>query len=342
VVGLDKRCGAPRISSKQHLAPRRRFSPRERSSSPRFFARPGIAGTAPPVYRPQPSMVRMQAKMVHTAQSQNAVARPLLYPQTPTGNVGTRTSASAAPSSVNGPRHLFTPPAQAWNNRAVQRSVSVGGQAYSPEALNQHLWDESHKQDASLVWHDEYRDAVADFAKESKVFNTEIDLIMGLASASMARRAALRAPLRQEAPVAAVPVPATPIVPAPVVPGVVKAAILLNPPFKGTTAGQRYIRWGKNDYPHTSISFKLERKGEVARITGLHASMGQSDTHLWWNHQSPSGTFHLSSQSGAKYDQVDVHQFSSSGRELLQRAWLKVKEHAEKVNCTAAKPPGID
>jgi hypothetical protein len=143
-------------------------------------------------------------------------------------------------------------------------------------------------------------------------------------------------PLEEAAPVVSARVEA------PVAPGVVKAAILLSPPFKGTTAGQRYIRWGKSDYPHTSITFKLEQKGEVARITGLHASMGQSDTHLWWNHQSPPGTFHLSNQGGAKYEQADVDGFSSSGRELLQRAWLKVEKHAKKVNCTAAKPPGIE
>jgi hypothetical protein len=124
--------------------------------------------------------------------------------------------------------------------------------------------------------------------------------------------------------------------------GRVKSSILNKPPFNGGTPGQRYIRWKKGaEYPHTSISFRLEGKGETAQITGLHASIGATDTHFWWSHQSPAGTFHLSSQGGAKYQAADVAKFSKEGRDRVARAWAKVSAHAKKVNCTAEEPPGI-
>lgn len=81
---------------------------------------------------------------------------------------------------------------RAWHNQAIQRSISVEGVPYTPKQLTQHLWDKSRDVEDGLVWHDEYVDAVGDFAKEDKVFVTEIDLIMGLAGATMARRRAIK------------------------------------------------------------------------------------------------------------------------------------------------------
>jgi hypothetical protein len=122
----------------------------------------------------------------------------------------------------------------------------------------------------------------------------------------------------------------------------VKASILNSAPFQGSTPGQRYIRWNKGaEYPHTSITFRLEDKGDTAVITGLHASIGKSDTHFWWNHQSPPGTFHLSSQGGARSSERELAAYSAQGMETLARASAKVAKHAAKVNCIAAKPPGI-
>ena len=140
----------------------------------------------------------------------------------------------------------------------------------------------------------------------------------------------------------AIPSTPTPSAPVSLGPGRVKASILNKSPFQGGTAGQRYIRWkGGAEYPHTSISFQIQDKGETARITGLHAAFGKSDTHFWWNHQSPPGTFHLSSQGGAKYQLQDVERFSPSGLQSLARAWTRLEKHAKKVNCVAEKPPGI-
>jgi hypothetical protein len=125
-------------------------------------------------------------------------------------------------------------------------------------------------------------------------------------------------------------------------PGIVKMGVLNKPPFQGGTPGQRYIRWGNGEYPHTSITFKILGMGEEAEMTGLHASIGKSDTHFWWNHRSAPGTFHLSSQGGAKWGEKEVAGFTVSGRRSLAKAWAKVAKHAKKVNSEAVKPPGID
>jgi len=169
-------------------------------AQPKVGSQPGPAGaaTAPPVYRPLANPVRVQAKVVHPPQPQGPLTAGLPHsPQMPAGNV--RTPTAAAPPRGNDSRQRLSPAAGAWHSRAVQRTVTVNGHVYTPEDLNQHLWDESHKEDAELVWHDEYREAVADFSAADKVFGTEIDLIMGLASASMARRAAIKEEVKDNA-----------------------------------------------------------------------------------------------------------------------------------------------
>ncbi|KAA3660642.1 MAG: DUF4157 domain-containing protein [Chloroflexi bacterium] len=68
----------------------------------------------------------------------------------------------------------------------VQRVVTVDNQAFSSGDLIHDLWVKSQLPDASLWWHDEYRDAIFTMSQANRAFDNEIDLIMALAGYTMA------------------------------------------------------------------------------------------------------------------------------------------------------------
>lgn len=68
----------------------------------------------------------------------------------------------------------------------IQRLVTVDGEDYTAGDLIHELWEESQEDEAALVWHDAYRDAVHTFSAEDRVFSDRTRLYMALAGFSMA------------------------------------------------------------------------------------------------------------------------------------------------------------
>jgi len=210
----------------------------------------------------------------------------------------------------------------------LQRTITVGADTYSADTLAAAL-----KADADVVWHDEYVAELASLDATHQTFTDHGQLMMRLASATMAAKkaaaavpaAAAQAPPQVEPPQAEPKKQGKGAGPALTATQVTLTELAKAAPVGGT-AGQRYDRQGAT---HTSVTFKIVRP-DVVRIVGFHRTLA-SGSHIFWNKHEGNGRFLLSSDSGAPIVTI-------GHTKVLEDAWKAVKKVAAKLRCEAVEP----
>jgi hypothetical protein len=256
-------------------------------------------------------------------------ATPVARPQVATPSAAT---AASRPAPARADDALGGVLARAVDRRAtaaleratLQRTITVGADTYSAATLAAEL-----EADENVVQHDEYAPELASLDAANKTFADRGELMMWLASATMAAKRAAAA-----GPAAAEQVESAPVEPkkkgeaaGPALTATqVTLAELKKAAPVGGTAGQRYDKQGAT---HTSVTFKSVRP-DVVRIVGFHRTLA-SGSHIYWAKHDGDGRFKLSSSSGAEIESIGYSK-------VLEDAWKAVKRVAAKLRCEALEP----